>query len=207
MLILKECIEFNPFAIPICVDYELDKDDLFVSPGLRGLVGAWGRNESSVKPVELSVISREKCQSETSEEFLMFLTPDQFCAEYILPGLELCQSDSGGGLSFPITKNGETKYFLRGVASIDLINIACDLRQYLKFTNVIIHKSFVSPLDIKWRPVHTLTHTDSMAAVTSFTHCDITGIQTHGYITDLGDSVMQLAIVCRIATAATTTTP
>lgn len=85
LVMLSDIIEFNPYTLPICYDDQLEEEEQYVSPDLEGVLGGWGVDKASGKLsstlnlFELSVISLEKCKSESTEEFLAFLTGDKFC--------------------------------------------------------------------------------------------------------------------------------
>lgn len=127
VITLNEFILFNPNILPICIDYERILEERYISPGLKGLVGIWGTDQKSpLKVVELTVITREKCVENSRKQQSIFFIDDKVCAESLLPGVSVCERDSGNGLIFPMEKHGKTKYFLRAVASIS----TCSPGQY-----------------------------------------------------------------------------
>lgn len=178
IVVLKEHIEFNPFVVPICVDYDLDDGEKYVTPGLKGLVGSWEEaNSSALKTIEMTVISRDKCRRNSSEEFLGYLTSDKFCAETPSPGVFLTHRDGGSGLVLPIEKNGRTAYYLKGVLSTGSPNSTLDQNNYFTFTNIAYNLNFGQ----EYRSVE-VTNIGAPVTETTTQVCTIKEIPEHGFI-------------------------
>lgn len=204
VLILSNYIEFNAYTSPICIDYQLENEERFVSSGLRGLMSGWGKDESTrdsnfiLNVFELEVITREKCKNDSSKEFLEFFIVDKFCAKSLSPELNVCPKDSGTGLVFPKQSNGKTQYFLRAVASIAGLNSTCDLNQYAIFGNIAMSgfKRHLYEIDIAYKPIEAIRNTDAPKTVVeqktieiSYDQCNLKEIPSNGYATYLGHPI------------------
>lgn len=178
IVVLKGHIEFNAFTLPICVDYDLDDEEQYVTPGLKGLVGSWENlNSSALKTIEMTVISRDKCRSNSSEEFLGYLTSDKFCAETPSPDVFLTHRDGGSGLVLPIEKNGKITYYLKGILSTGSPNNTLDQHKYFTFTNIAYNLNFGQ----EYRSVEVM-NIGAPATETATQVCTIEEIPAHGFI-------------------------
>lgn len=191
ILILSGNIEFNRYTLPICIDYELEDEQLYVAPGLKGLVGGWCRddscNESSstLQTFELSTITRVQCKSESTAEFRKFITDDKFCAGTQSSKVALSQSDSGSSLAFPREINGTTKYYLRGIGSFGTPNDTYNSNQYFTFVNVAHSNRHIRKRDVEYGSVQLLKHPDSLGVEAVPQGCIIYRIPNKGFISDL----------------------
>lgn len=184
----NEFIEFSFNTLPICIDYGLEEEEKYVTPGLKGLVGVWGADQtigesnSTLNIVELTVITREKCKENTSKENIQFITDDQYCAEGLSPGVASCQISSGNGLVFPIKTNKKIKYFFRGVAG----NVPCNNHiQFSLFSNVAASQTGIHYYDNMIKPVEHSLNNDSSIIVYISQECLLTDIPKNGYVSYL----------------------
>lgn len=143
LLILKEYIVFKSYVKPICLDYDLEYNELTVPSGWVGRVAGWGlesshgKSSEELKVIELPAIDYHLCKNSSSTEFRPYITGDKFCAGYTNSGLSVCEGDSGGGLVFPKDIGGTTTYFLRGIVSTGANKQgSCDTDKYTTFTNI-----------------------------------------------------------------------
>lgn len=188
LITLKEYIEFNPYTMPICMWPDLEYEETYVTPGLKGLVGSWGADDSSASAsaksiptlnvAELSVIAREKCIKNTPTEHRKHITNDKYCAERSKPGVGLCDVDSGSGLVFPTEINGKVKYFLRGVASIAI----CGHDHYSTFANIIYTGVAIYFMIDKTQAAGAFARAQSMSTATISQGCQLTVIPKNGYV-------------------------
>jgi hypothetical protein len=69
------------------------------------------------------------------------------CLSYVWLGSGPCSGDSGGGMYTPERmENGATRWMLRGVVSQSLLDETthqCDLRNYVVFTDVAKHVTWI----------------------------------------------------------------
>lgn len=182
-------IEFNAFTSPICLDYTLELEDIYVTPGLRGVVGGWGLDEPldhstpKYSVVELKAISRQQCHSNSTEEFRKQLNGDRFCAETVTYGETLCTSDTGSGIAFPTEVNGKMIYYLRGITIMEPWNSVCNPNEYLKFTNIAYAILSISRITAQFHPKETYSNAFKKDLV--YGGCTITEIPSNGYISSL----------------------
>lgn len=197
-VILEKCMKFNSYTSPICIDYQRSGEDIFMPPGISGLMAGWGINETTRKPndmlnlFELSVIGREKCRKDSTSEFLKFLAKDKFCAERssTSTGVDACPEDSGSGLVIPFENKNKTKYFLGGVASIVLDNTK-DRNQYLTFVNFGYFLKFLHKyIDQLWTDsIETYITPVSKSPERQSTYCTVSDIPSNGFVTFLSSAV------------------
>lgn len=184
VIMLEEYIEFSPYTSPICMDYDLKGDERFISPDVKGVVGAWGMEEpasqlnSTLKIVELSAIIREICIQNSTNEFLKFLDKNKFCTQKLSPGMpSLCHSDSGNGLVIPREINGRTKYFLKGVASIS----TCGPDNFFLFSNIFYTDHSIKSIDNRYRPHGSFLDTASKVPEMIRHGCTLLDVPRYGY--------------------------
>lgn len=149
LLVLSVAIEFRSYVIPICMEYNLEYNDKYVTPGSEGRVAGWGLTESGgksseeLKVIDLPVIEVNQCKRDVPPEFRSFVTTDKFCAGYT-DGQSVCQGDSGGGLVFPKLLDGVNVYFMRGIVSSGPnSHMSCASDKYTVFTNVHFYASLI----------------------------------------------------------------
>lgn len=205
VIILTSFIEFNFYTLPICIDYAWDREEGIISPGINGLMGFWGQNESLTEPSptfkvgELTAVMREECVKNSLNDHINIFTTDKFCAKKLSPESAVCRgNNSGNGLIFPIKKNGTMKYFLKGVAAekpTNVTNVApCDLNDLNDFNNSIIYFSnivyfsgYISTNDRDYKPIETVTLNVDESDVAKETKetisstCLLNKIPTNGY--------------------------
>lgn len=76
-----------------------------------------------------------------------------FCAKISNPNFVHVTGDSGGGLVFPSTENGRTKYYIRGIVSTGANKQdSCDSDKYTTFTNVAYYDNLISTYESRYRP-------------------------------------------------------
>lgn len=118
-----------------------------------GLTESGGKPSSVLKIVELPAIGRRKCLSDSDDGFRPQITPDKFCAGLLDSNVGVCQGDSGGGLVFPLTENGRTKFYLRGIVSTGAKkHDSCDSDKYTMFTNIAYYDQFISTYAVRYHP-------------------------------------------------------
>lgn len=199
LVLLGGYIEFNPYTFPICINYDQTAEEDYISPSLKGLMGHWGVKKiadaaaepnTSLRTIEYSVISRERCKNDTTTEFQSFLTSDKFCAERLSEGLAVCSSNSGSGLVFPFESNGtrRTKYFLRGVASVAAPNGTCGGHPYTIFTSIAYVRISLMRYDALVKPrLDTFINTDSKNTGTVPLDCDLDFVPENGFVSSLNN--------------------
>lgn len=208
ILILDEYIEFNAYTAPVCMDYKSDDEEQYVSPGLKGLMSIWNdakdlsdqQSNETLNLIESTAILREQCIDNAPPDFLEFLTTDKFCTERSSQGIPVCQSDSGSGLVFRNEIHGETRYFLRGVASIRPSNGTCDRNQYATFSNVAYSSGDIKFSNIKYRPIGAITNTVSVISKAVLGACKLNEIPGNGFVCHLGEDTSTLIAkgACRL---------
>lgn len=193
VMVLDKYIEFNPYTSPICVDFRLQDEEQYVSPGLNGIMGGWGRNQTIGKSsaklqiMEFTVISREQCQNDSTKDFLKYLTTDKFCAGSSSPlGVDVHPHNSGSGLVFPSDINGKTKYFLRAVVSIGVFS----RNQYSTFASFGTYlNSIYKYSNLFWyRTVGGFRASASKATELHAFQCIVTDFPNNGFVYHFGSS-------------------
>ncbi|GBP10260.1 Clotting factor B [Eumeta japonica] len=108
-----------------------------------GWVDESGTETQTLNVVKLPYIDVKKCLDEAPPDFREYITSDKICAGYT-NGTGLCHGDSGGGLAFATSVDGETRYFLRGIASSAPTNKDdCNVHAVTSFTDVQKHAKFL----------------------------------------------------------------
>lgn len=159
VLVLKTSIIFESYIGPICFPYGLEFEERTVTPGWKGRVAGWGLTSSGGKPsevlkiVEIPVIERAKCISDSSPGFRPQITPDKFCAGLLNSAVSVCQGDSGGGLVFPQQERNRTVFYIRGVVSTGANkDNSCDSDKYTTFTNILHYEKLISTYATRYQP-------------------------------------------------------
>jgi len=159
LIILRTSIEFRPYITPICIPYGLTYDDRIVPAGWQGRVAGWGSTRTGGPPspqlkiVELPVVDRAKCLTDSAIAFRPFITPDKFCAGHLNSDVSVCRGDSGGGLVFPQKVNGRDVFYLRGIVSTgENKQDSCDSNKYTTFTNILYYDNLISTYEVRYRP-------------------------------------------------------
>lgn len=154
VVISNNFIEFRPYIAPVCIHFDLKYEEKIVESGLIGKVAGWGLEQSnglsssSLKEIDLPVISRKNCLRHSTEEFKRFITSDKFCAGY-LTGMSVCQGDSGGGYVIP---EGNV-YYLRGIVSTGVNKEgSCDNDKYATFTNIAYYTDLIRKHYVEYQP-------------------------------------------------------
>ncbi|XP_077297589.1 modular serine protease-like [Arctopsyche grandis] len=157
VLLLEKLLAFTDSLHPVCLDListSFQEDQ--VSPGNLGKAVGWGLTKEgnlnsaseSLMAVTIRVVDDETCKAKVPSTFVRYLTADKFCAGW-LNGTALCNGDSGGGLVFSTYERGTTLWYLRGIVSVsnpDDTGNTCRNNMYTVFTNVSVHKDFISDL-------------------------------------------------------------
>lgn len=148
VIILLERVKFTEFIRPICLWY--GSDSLSSIVGQLGTVVGWGRDgmgnilTPEPKKINIPVVSDAECLR-SSDTYRYITSQRTFCAGG-RDGRGPCNGDSGGGMAFMRNKKWNKKWMLRGIVSASLadpIVNTCDLGEYVVFTDVAKHVSWI----------------------------------------------------------------
>ncbi|XP_054281031.1 serine protease gd-like [Macrosteles quadrilineatus] len=148
LLQLKTPVTYNMFIQPVCLWSQ--PPDLELIVGHIGTVVGWGRdgkgNKMSPIPrvMEIPIVSTEECV-QSHNEFVFLTSSSTLCAG-AKDGRGPCNGDSGGGLMLPVKWKSTTRWELRGIVSLSLLNTttqSCDLTQYVVFTDTAKFLSWI----------------------------------------------------------------
>lgn len=145
---ISKPVELDQTIMPVCIEENLDDiishlanenyGIIVVSLGLNSNSSSTG----SLRVVKMPVISNERCIEEQPVAFRKYLTSTTFCAGW-MNGPNVCNGDSGAGLSI---QNTDNRYYLQGIVSVghrQQSTIHCDPNQYAIFTKVGIYLEWI----------------------------------------------------------------
>lgn len=98
-----------------------------------------GELSDTLHMAKLKVVSQQEC----SESFADtrggagFTKSTTFCAG-LKNGTNVCSGDSGGGIYFPVSSGGVSRWYLQGLVSVGISdeNKKCDPTRYSVFTKI-----------------------------------------------------------------------
>ncbi|XP_076749394.1 serine protease gd [Xylocopa sonorina] len=147
ILTLREEVEFSELIRPICL--WKGSANLKNVIGKIGYVVGWGRDElgnpyvMEPRQTKSPIVQQNVCIS-SHPKFAAVSSNRTFCAGY-RDGSGPCNGDSGSG--FVIYDPMEDRYYLRGIVSRSLLDLAgdtCDLTQYVVYVDVAKYKEWVT---------------------------------------------------------------
>lgn len=114
LLHLRSEVQFNDFAIPICLPNP-SLARMLLQEGETGMVSGWGStrymgpSSRFLLKVSLPVVSQTTCMQSTQQ----VITGSMFCAGYSVEARDSCKGDSGG----PFVMSFRNTWYLMGVIS------------------------------------------------------------------------------------------
>ncbi|KAJ1089878.1 hypothetical protein NDU88_003021 [Pleurodeles waltl] len=114
LIYLRSEVQFNDFAIPICLPNP-SLARMLLQEGETGMVSGWGStrymgpSSRFLLKVSLPVVSQKTCIQSTQQ----VITGSMFCAGYSVEARDSCKGDSGG----PFVMSFRNTWYLMGVIS------------------------------------------------------------------------------------------
>lgn len=146
ILVMEQTITYSRFIQPVCLwGGDVDESKVF---GKTGVVVGWGKDESNKlftktpKRAYVPIVSHIDC-IRSAETFFRITSPRTLCGggkNDVGP----CNGDSGGGLIM----YEDSRWQLRGIISLALADPntgACNLKQYVVFTDVAKFLDWIQP--------------------------------------------------------------
>ncbi|KAG5885426.1 hypothetical protein JTB14_036073 [Gonioctena quinquepunctata] len=150
ILKLSSPVDITNFVRTCCVwDEATDLENII---SRQGTVVGWGFDENKklsnkLMQAEMPVVSTVTCIYSNRDFFSQFTFEKNYCAGF-RNGTSVCNGDSGGGMVFPKrgSRGQSTVWQLRGVVSVGVAlqgQGVCDTSQYIVFTDVAKHLSWI----------------------------------------------------------------